>query len=108
MPANLRLARFWSVIKLGKIYNMTYASQPPSDAVYQIQKRQLPNGNQSDWAIIRIYFPVPNVIIVKVTNNSATNLIVPGNQQVNGVYPDLSKSTSTCGANNYRFETNVI
>lgn len=87
---------------------MTYSSQPPSDAVYQIQKRQLPTGNASDWVIIRIYYPVPNVVIVKVTNTTRNGILVPGFQQINGVYPDLTRHTSTCGANFYDFDKNVI
>lgn len=69
-PLNKRLARFWSVVVLGKSYNMTYESVPPSDSVYQIQKRQLPSGNPNDWVIVRIYFPVPNVVLVKVSNDT--------------------------------------
>lgn len=108
-PAERRLARFWSVVRLGKYYNMTYASQPPSDSVYQIQKRQLPNGNPNDWIIARIYFPVPNVVIVRAsTTTGGENVIVPGFQQINGSYPSLSASTGVCGANYYDFTTNMI
>jgi hypothetical protein len=87
---------------------MTYSSQPPSDAIYQIQKRQLPTGNASDWVVIRIYYPVPNVVTVKVTNTTRANILVPGFQQVNGAYPDLTTHTTTCGANFYDFDKNVI
>ena len=87
---------------------MTYSSQPPSDAVYQIQKRQLPTGNASDWVIIRIYYPVPNVVIVKVKNTTGSNILVPGFQKINGVYADLTKYTGVCGANFYDFDKNVI
>lgn len=37
---NRRLARFWSVIKLSKTYNLTYSSTPPVDSRFQIQSRQ--------------------------------------------------------------------
>lgn len=87
---------------------MTYSSQPPSDAIYQIQKRQLPTGNASDWVVIRIYYPVPNVVTVKVTNTTRANILVPGFQKINGVYPDLTTHTTTCGANFYDFDKNVI
>jgi hypothetical protein len=107
-PANRRLARFWSVLRLSRVYNMTYSSQPPSDAVYQIQKRQLPTGNPNDWVIIKIYFPVPNVVIVRVKNTTKANILVPGFQQLNGAYPDLKLSTGVCGANYYDFQNNVI
>ncbi len=105
---NRRLGRFWSIIVLGKSYNMTYQSMPAVDATYQIQKRQLPSGNPNDWAIIRIYYPVPNVVIVKVTNDSMKNTLVPNFPSVNGVYKNLTDYKDVCGANNYYFEKNVI
>jgi hypothetical protein len=108
-PAERRLARFWSVVRLGKFYNMTYSSQPPTDAVYQIQKRQLPSGNPNDWVMARIYFPVPNVVIVRAsTTTGGDNVIIPGFQQTNGSYPSLSASTGVCGANYYDFTKNII
>ena len=59
---NLRLARFWSVIKLYKTYNLTYTSTPPKDSRFQIQSRMEETGNPDDWAVIRIYYPFPNSI----------------------------------------------
>lgn len=82
---------------------MTYSSVPPSDSVYQIQKRALPSGNPNDWVIIKIYFPVPNVVLVKVTDDSGKNIAVPSFPSVNGVYKDLKLYKDICGANNYRF-----
>lgn len=38
---NLRLARFWSVIRLNRSYNVTYASQPPKDTIYQLNTRTI-------------------------------------------------------------------
>lgn len=61
-PLNQRLARFVSVVKVGQNYNMTYSSQPPSDSRFQIQKRLLPTGNEADWIIVRIYYPLPNAL----------------------------------------------
>ena len=43
---------------------MAFSSQPPSDMRFQIQKRVLPDGDSSDWAIFKIYYPLPNVIEV--------------------------------------------
>lgn len=59
-PMNKRLARFWSVVKLHQYYNLTYASSPPTDSHFQIQKRLMPYGNSHDWVIVRIYYPLPN------------------------------------------------
>jgi hypothetical protein len=102
-PGNKRLARFWSIVRLGKFYNMTYASQPPSDSVYQIQKRQLPSGNPNDWVVIRIYFPVPNAVLVRVTNTTMNNQFVNSFKKINGIYPDLTTMGGICGANNFDF-----
>ena len=59
---NRRLNRFWSVVKLGKTYNMTFSSMPPVNLICQIQKRELPDGIASDWVVVRVYYPIPNSI----------------------------------------------
>ncbi len=82
---------------------MTYASRPPSDSVYQIQKRELPSGNPNDWVVIRIYFPIPNAILVRATNTSITDSYIPSFKKVNGVYPDLKTMGDLCGANHFNF-----
>lgn len=64
-PQNKRLGRFISVINVQKTYNMTFASNPPDDMRLQIQKR-IPGGNNSDWVIIKLYYPFPNSIEVSV------------------------------------------
>ena len=87
---------------------MTYASQPPSDAVYQIQKRLLPTGNPNDWLAIRIYFPVPNAVLIRVTNTTMNNQFVTGFKKFNGVYPDITTMGGVCGANYFDFEKNTI
>jgi hypothetical protein len=46
---------------------MTFASNPPDDMRFQIQKR-IPAGNTSDWLIIKIFYPFPNSIEVSVNN----------------------------------------
>jgi hypothetical protein len=61
-PLNQRLARFVSIVKLHKNYNISFTGQPPVDSRFQIQKRILPTGNQDDWVVIRIYYPLPNSI----------------------------------------------
>lgn len=87
---------------------MTYSSQPPSDSVYQIQKRQMPTGNASDWVIVRIYYPIPNIIMVRVTNTSGSNIVVNSFPSIDGVYEDLNNYVNVCGANNYYIENNTI
>lgn len=107
-PMNLRLARFWSAIKLHQHYNLTYASQPPSDSRFQIQKRLLPTGNPNDWAIIRIYYPLPNSIEVLVKNTTGQDIIVKPYPIRQGVPVDLSTKTDICGANNFYYQNGTI
>jgi hypothetical protein len=102
-PGNKRLGRFWSIVRLGKSYNMSYTSHPPSDSVYQIQKRQFPSGNPNDWVVIRINFHLPNAILVRVTNTTMNNQFVDGFKKINGIYPDLTKMGGICGANTFDF-----
>jgi hypothetical protein len=47
------------------MYNMTFVSMPPEDMTFKLQKR-LPNGNPSDWIIVKLYYPKPNSIRVEV------------------------------------------
>ncbi len=62
---NRRLGRFVSVVKLHKMYNMTFKSMPPEDTTFKFQRR-LPEGNASDWVIVKLYYPKPNSIRVEV------------------------------------------
>ena len=64
-PLNKRLGRFVSVVKLHKMYNMTFTSMPPEDMTFKMQKR-LPEGNKSDWVIVKLMYPKPNSIRVEV------------------------------------------
>ena len=105
---NLRLARFWSVIKLHKSYNLTYASQPPADSRFQIQNRLLPTGNSNDWSIIRIYYPLPNSIEVMVKNTTGTDILVKPFPIKEGVAVDLNTLTNVCGANNFYYGNGTI
>ena len=60
---NNRIGRFVSVVKLQKMYNMTFTSMPPEDMTLKLQKR-LPEGNTSDWVIVKLMYPKPNSIRV--------------------------------------------
>jgi len=46
-------------------YNMSFASNPPDDMRLQLQKRTA-GGNNSDWIVVRIYYPFPNMVEVQV------------------------------------------
>jgi hypothetical protein len=102
-PKNKRLARFFSVVKLYETYNMTFESQPPSDMRFQIQERAYPDGVNSDWVIVRIYYPVSNMI--EVLNYG---VVVKPNTVIDGVYKDLNTQTNMCGANNFFYENGTI
>ncbi len=62
---NKRLGRFVSIIQLHKTYNMSFSAMPPEDMTFKIQKR-LPEGNSSDWVIVKMMYPKPNSIRVEV------------------------------------------
>ena len=106
---NLRLARFWSVVKIHKHFNLTYSSTPPADSRFQIQKRILPAGKDTDWVIMRIYYPLPNSIEVLIKDDiGGKDQIVKPFPIREGVPEDLTTHTSTCGANNFHFENGTI
>ena len=44
---------------------MTFTSMPPEDMTFRFQKR-LPEGNSSDWIIVKLMYPMPNSIRVEV------------------------------------------
>lgn len=44
---------------------MTFTSMPPEDMTFKMQKR-LPEGNSTDWVIVKLMYPKPNSIRVKV------------------------------------------
>ena len=105
---NLRLARFWSVIKLHKTYNLTYSSTPPADSRFQIQQRVEPSGNANDWVIIRIYYPLPNSIEVMKKDASGSDQLVKPYPLNEGVPVNLMDHVDKCGANTFHFENGTI
>jgi len=44
---------------------MTFAANPPDDMLFSLQRRT-PQGNASDWVIIKLHYPFPNSIEVQV------------------------------------------
>ena len=89
-----RLNRFNSLLLANMTYNITFNSTPPRDIHFQFQKRYTVNmstfsttttttnnnttinnttnvnnsNNNNDWAIIKIYYPIPNSIRVQVND----------------------------------------
>lgn len=66
---NKRLGRFVSLVKLQKMYNMSFSAMPPEDMTLKFQKR-LPQGNSSDWIIVKLMYPKPNSIRVEVNGQT--------------------------------------
>jgi hypothetical protein len=45
------------------------AAMPPIDMRYRIQRR-VPQGKDSDWLVIKMYYPMPNSIAVSVNGRA--------------------------------------
>jgi len=42
---------------------MSFVSMPPEDMTLKLQKR-IPEGDKTDWIIVKLYYPKPNSIKV--------------------------------------------
>ena len=60
----LRRGRFVSIVEYGKIYNLTFTSEPPKDMRFQLQ-RSTYSGDNSAFILIKLHFPKPNSIRVQ-------------------------------------------
>lgn len=98
---NRRLARFISVIQLFKTYNMTFESEPPIDMRFQIQQKTT-TGNNSDWIVVKLYYPRPNSIRVQNRFGIVKPITLLDN---NGENP---LDTSICGSNKYFYQNYTI
>ena len=103
-PMGRRLGRFVSVIKLFSEYNLTFATMPPLDMLMQLQRRTN-KGNNSNWVIIKIHYPLPNSI----------RIFVNGIRQSPIITTDLTSSqlrrslnTSICGDNIYYLKNRTV
>jgi hypothetical protein len=103
-PLGHRLARFVSVVKLNTEYNMSFASMPPLDMNLQLQRRT-PQGNNSNWMILKLYYPLPNSIRVFV-NNTRLSPIITTDITANQLRRELN--TSKCGDNIYHLQNRTI
>lgn len=100
-PLNKRLNRFVSIVPLNRIYNMTFASQPPIDMRFQFQRRTI-DGDNSEFIMIKLHYPRPNSI--RVMNRG--NIIAPITLLDNNGEEQISNST--CGSNKFFYENNTI
>ena len=58
--------------------------------------------------IIRIYYPLPNSIEVRIKTDSERNQLVRPFPIREGVPEDLSDHVGECGANNFHYENGTI
>ena len=96
------------MVKIEQHYNLSYSSTPPADSRFQIQKRILPSGNETDWVILRIYYPLPNSIEVRIKTDAGKDQLVRPFPIRDGVPEDLSGHVGECGANNFHYENGTI
>jgi hypothetical protein len=80
---------------------MTFAAMPPEDMTFKIQKR-LPQGNASDWVIVKLYYPKPNSIKVEVNGVVIKPISLLDS---NGETP---LNTSVCGSNKFFYKNYTI
>lgn len=97
-PLNRRLGRFVSVVTLNKVYNLTGTAMPPLNMQFQIVKRT-PEGNNNNFVVVKMYYPLPNMIQVKVNGVVRDPILLTDG----GLKRNLN--TSLCGDNVY-FYTN--
>lgn len=86
---------------------MTFASMPPLDMSMQLQRRS-PEGNASNYVILRIYYPIPNSIRVFVAGSRKSPII---NTDVSNYTHDglrRTMDTASCGDNVYFYNNRTI
>ena len=99
-PKNRRVGRFVSTVVLGQIYNMSFASQPPSDMRFQLQKINK-TGDASQWISVYIYYPIANYIAVSVNKQVIQPILASSNETV-------ENRSGVCGANKYFSDNSTI
>ena len=104
IPRQRRLSRFVSIVKLQTQYNLTFAAMPPLDMYMQLQKRT-PEGNNLNYVIMKIQYPL----------NNSIRIFVNGIRQSPIITTDLTSShlrrqldTSICGDNIYYLKNRTI
>lgn len=80
---------------------MTFASNPPDDMRLQLQKR-VPNGNNSDWIVVKLYYPFPNSIEVSVNGVVKKPISLLDNNGENPI------DTTICGSNKFFYKNYTI
>lgn len=80
---------------------MTFESEPPIDMRFQIQQKTT-TGNNSDWIVVKLYYPRPNSIRVQNRFGIVKPITLLDN---NGENP---LDTSICGSNKYFYQNYTV
>ena len=80
---------------------MTFESQPPSDMRLQFQSRSVA-GNNADWIIVKLYYPLPNSI--RVSNRAG--VVNPISLLDNSTEQNLN--VALCGSNKFFYQNYTI
>ena len=104
-PQNHRFGRFISIVSLFKTYNMSFSAVPPYDLQLQLQTRT-EAGNNSNYIIVKLYYPLPNSIKVTVNNVAVRPLLLTDYNNASSLLNTLNRSQ--CGSNIYFYTNNTI
>lgn len=77
-PLNKRMARFLSIVQLYKVYNMSFAAQPPSDMLFSFSLPTL-DGDGTKWIGVKLYYPIANAISVTVNGAGVRSILSTSN-----------------------------
>ena len=95
-PLNQRFGRFVSIVKLNNVYNLTGTAMPPVKMQFQIVKRT-PAGDNSNYVVLKMYYPLPNMIQIKVGGKLMEPILIKDT----GLKRSLNRTL--CGDNVYFF-----
>ena len=85
-----------SIVTLNKTYNFSYLAMPPIKMQFQIQRR-IVEGNNSNYIIVKMVYPLPNMIQISVNGVTKSPVLI----QDSGLARALN--TNECGDNAYFF-----
>jgi hypothetical protein len=86
---------------------MTFSAIAPYNLQLQIQKRT-PQGNNSNYVIIKLYYPLPNSIKVTVNNAVVKPILLTDYNIANASGLSSALNTSQCGSNIYFYTNSTI
>jgi hypothetical protein len=84
---------------------MSFSAIPPHNLQLQLQTRT-PAGNNSNFIIVKLYYPLPNSIRVTVNNNVVKPLLLTDHNNATSLANNLNRSQ--CGSNIFFYTNNTI